>query len=559
MSFDIYKNHFESFKQFPLRPQQVKALSFISESTKPIVVVRAPCGVGKSLVGMMVAAMAGGATYLVSSKPLQHQLRHEFEEAKLLMGRNNYSCIAYSGLDCSDCTHTKDHPCSSKYNCLYEVVKRSVLNAKYKILNYPYFLFESNFVGRFSNPQQTLICDEADCLEGVMANFTNLSVSGGLLKKVGMRLPHKKTANSEKSLNVWREWASQLKNKLLTELLRIEKLINDEGVKIGGHPEIFIKQLNHVDRTIGQIDTFLSTVDSGWIMEPKTVYGTDLEGVDFKPIWINKSLAKDCFFQHGNRFILMSATFPPIEVLAKVLGCKTGDIDYVELDSDFPVENRMVYSLGAVDLTSKTIDNELPKLSAHIQHILTNGFKYKDKSYDTVNTKGIIHTVSYKINKYIVEHDTTGRIITHDGRNQQEIINKFLDSDKPLVLASPSITRGIDLKDDLGRFCIWAKMPFLSLGDKLTKSRAYAGKVGNTWYTSMAIQALEQGCGRIVRHKDDYGVSIMLDRQINKAVARHKHYFSNSFLKAFKIVFSKQWNEPDYDALLSNNCDDLPF
>ena len=47
---------------------------------------------------------------------------------------------------------------------------------------------------------------------------------------------------------------------------------------------------------------------------------------------------------------MMSATFPPAEIMGKLLGRPPGDFDYLDLDSSFPVESRMVYSLGVADL-----------------------------------------------------------------------------------------------------------------------------------------------------------------------------------------------------------------
>ena len=53
------------------------------------------------------------------------------------------------------------------------------------------------------------------------------------------------------------------------------------------------------------------------------------------------------------------------------------------------------------------------------------------------------------------------RLITHDKENKTEVIEKFIKSDEPLVLISPSMGEGVDLPGDLCRFQIIYKLPFL--------------------------------------------------------------------------------------------------
>ena len=94
------------------------------------------------------------------------------------------------------------------------------------------------------------------------------------------------------------------------------------------------------------------------------------------------------------------------------------------------------------------------------------------------------------------------------GSNRQEILNEFYESDEPLVLISPSLSEGLDLKDDLSRFCIICKVPYASLGDPWVKARM---EKNNIWYTINAAQTLIQMTGRSIRSETDYCDTYILD------------------------------------------------
>ena len=97
---------------------------------------------------------------------------------------------------------------------------------------------------------------------------------------------------------------------------------------------------------------------------------------------------------------------------------------------------------------------------------------------------------------------------------------------------SPSSERGSSFNDDMCRFIIFAKAPFLNLGDKMTSTRAYSGKMGNFWYKSNACQTVVQGAGRGMRHKDDYCVTYLLDGNITKMMIDSPKLFPKWFRDA---------------------------
>ena len=513
------KFQLDRFANFDFRPGQVDALKFILESQRPIKVLTAPTGSGKSLTGIIAGMDHSRFLYLCSSKQLQSQLEKEFPECKVMWGRNNFPCTAFTDLTASECPHRtinlqtaspliRDMVKLCKSKCPYEIRKQEVLNHKYQILNYSYFLFEGNFIGRFSD-YPIIICDEADTIEGILSNFILLRISKRQLDLLEIKPPKRKTSTAKDSMDVWKTWAEKIENKVTARKSLILGRLDDMTPDNFGFQGLS-REVEMLKNFIFKLDVFIESMDDTWLFDEVTDFRGKIQAYEFKPTWLSPALVQKFFLRHADSFVFMSATFPPAHILAKILGLHVGDIDHLEIASSFPVENRTVYLDPVGDLSFKTFDQDIPKILDRLRRILV----------DHKNEKGIIHTVSWKLNKAIMGMESTQkhRLITHDASNKFEILEKFIESKEPLVFVSPSSTRGIDLPDELCRFCVIAKMPYQSLGDKLVKSRVYGSSIGNVWYSSDAAQEVVQATGRGVRSKTDWCITYILDKQAVKRI-----------------------------------------
>jgi len=220
----------------------------------------------------------------------------------------------------------------------------------------------------------------------------------------------------------------------------------------------------------------------------------------------------------------MSATFPPKAVLSQMLGLPTGDIEYIEIPSTFPAANRPVVINPVADMGYKTFNNSLPRLLKTIEKIL------KKHSHE----KGIIHTVSWKLNEAVMGMGNP-RLVSHNSHDKDEQLGRFIKSPDG-VFVSPSSTRGVDLPDDKCRFVIIAKAPFQSLADKLVASRVYGSGLGAFWYRAICAQDIVQASGRGVRHQDDYCVTYLLDKQIEKLVVDNQNLFPGYWKEALDYI-----------------------
>ena len=203
--------------------------------------------------------------------------------------------------------------------------------------------------------------------------------------------------------------------------------------------------------------------------------------------------------------IFMSATTGSYEEFCREMGLRPAEGVFFDLPSTFPIENRKVFSMnvGAMNHGNKsTLLGEDGDFTNMVRSILN---QHK-------GVRGVIHTVSYdnaktlKDNFGFMNEGWTRLVIVPRGT----IVNAdYLNSlPKDAVIMSPSVSEGVDLKDDLARFQIILKVPFGNLGDPWMKAKLTRS---SEWYENRAATEVAQMIGRVVRSETDYGNTYILD------------------------------------------------
>ena len=524
---DQSKLSYSSFAQSPFRPGQREAIDFIYNSPKKIVVVVAPTGAGKSILEMVSGNMYPRFSYLVSSNKLQNQIISDFPEAVSMKGRSNYNCSRFANITCADCSHSDSSQCSFKHNgCQYERAKHRCLKSNRQILNYHYFITEANYIGNFSD-YPFVVCDEGDVVEQVLSGIVSLHISVKRIHELGLRMPKYKSFTATHAIKDWQNWCREADRALNNQIaIFSDRIINMNT----GTPEYFTasKALRFYTSMQSNVSLFSQSLDDTWVVDLKSNNNIPIS-YSLKPSWLNKQLVEKYFWRHGDKFLLMSATFPTKDVLAELLGLYSADIDIIEMPSTFPVENRKVLLCYTANLKSNGKDgidpNEMSNILKKVQQLLGKH----------PHEKGIIHTVNWKINDAIMSIGDD-RLITHDALNKHDQLSRFMSSDRPLVFVSPSSARGIDLKDDLGRFSIIVKAPYPNLADKLVSTRLYSKSgVGANWYASITAQEIVQMAGRCVRHDQDYATTYILDTLACNMIAQRSYLFPRYFIEACDV------------------------
>jgi ATP-dependent DNA helicase DinG len=99
------------------------------------------------------------------------------------------------------------------------------------------------------------------------------------------------------------------------------------------------------------------------------------------------------------------------------------------------------------------------------------------------------------------------------------LLERFRATPHAVLLATASFWQGVDVAGDALSCVIVDKLPFASPGDPVTAARietvtARGGDAFADYQVPLAILALQQGLGRLLRHRTDRGVLAILDPRL---------------------------------------------
>lgn len=501
------------------RPGQRETVEWIADQLESrrngkVAALDAPTGEGKSLDAIAALKLVGGkGIVFMATKPLQLQYHDHFPDAAIIWGRENYKCLRFPGteLTAADCTHRKYSPCPKIGICPYKQAERAAQDAPLVIANYSYGLHKMNLSDGFPG-HKTHIDDEADQIDGETMKFVSLTLTRHQLEQCQIEPPEYKT-----KLDSWLKWARPTLEKVKRQLGELESRLEPFLKAQKEPPKSLMFELLHYQRLDSKLKMFTDLVDESWVPELDNP-----EKWVFKPTFVRRfgHLLTD----HADKILAMSATL----LSAKDWGWNLGiddDIPFRRNRSTFPKEIRPIAPVPAGDFSYKETTPESKDMMVRVIDGLMD--KHAEE-------KGIIHAISYPTAEYIINNSRhQDRLISHrDAGTRTQALDQLISSDSPLVLVSPSFGRGVDLFGDRARFQIIVKLPFMQLKDKQTKKRRWSGKMGERWFVLECVRAIVQMSGRIVRSKDDYGITYILDSRFERFYQQMRRDFPSWFREA---------------------------
>ncbi len=518
-----YQTH---FPYSSIRPEQDTAMQFALDafnSDKRFVIIEAGTGVGKSAIGYTIAKTLDSPSYfLTTQKILQEQYMKDFGTLGMrsLKSSSNYRCQFYKSKDCSTSlremkvSQDKRFKAACGGGCIYKKAKAAFVNEKLGVTNFAYFLAETMYSGRLE-PRDLLVVDEAHNVETELSKFIEITISEHFAKGVlKLKVPELKTTAQVI------KWVREVYNPKLKSVKRfMESQI--EKYSLGSQMDLFVslaKRFELIDKHGCKVDRFLDVYDKeNWVMNIGNTEKTGTRKFEFKPIDI-APFAEDYLFRSGKKVLMMSATIMNKDAFCQVLGIEQSECEFISIPSPFPRENRPIIFSPVASMTMKNIDTSLPKLAEAVKAILAEHPK----------EKGIIHCHSYKIANYLKKNIRSRRLLIHDSSNRDRILFKHTNGKQPTVLLSPSMSEGVDLKDDSSRFQILCKVPYPYLGDKLVSKRMRKWK---WWYPLQTAKTIVQSVGRSVRSNSDHAVTYILDSNWGYFYEKNKDVFPDDFKK----------------------------
>jgi ATP-dependent DNA helicase DinG len=102
---------------------------------------------------------------------------------------------------------------------------------------------------------------------------------------------------------------------------------------------------------------------------------------------------------------------------------------------------------------------------------------------------------------------------------RSQLLRQFRETPHSVLLATSSFWQGVDVVGDALSCVIIDKLPFASPGDPITAARieairARGGEPFDEYQVPLAILALQQGLGRLIRHRHDRGLMAILDPRL---------------------------------------------
>lgn len=356
-----------------------------------------------------------------------------------------------------------------------------------------------------------VLVHNCDTLEDQLMSFTELTITQRQLQRLDVPPPRYKT-----KFESWVEWATATLSATSRDLAALEALSANKDTW-STEDVTLIRRKRDLSRLVSKLRFFVSEVDKNWIWYP----GEDRWS--FKPVWVSK-YSTNALWKHAKKVLGMSATIlDPRQVSVNTgLLLENRKYDYIQMPSPFPKEHRPVLYEPCADVTNRYMDTALPMLAKAVQKILD---KHPDDHI-------LIHTVSYKIRDYLMKKVASKRFVTHSTSDRTTVLENFKKSQKPLVLLSPSMDRGVDLPEEECRVVVIAKMPYPDLGDNQITRRVHASKDGDNWYAHKTVSKIIQMSGRAVRSEADYATTYIIDSQFKRIYDEHRDMFPRWWLEA---------------------------
>ena len=172
----------------------------------------------------------------------------------------------------------------------------------------------------------------------------------------------------------------------------------------------------------------------------------------------------------------------------------------------------------------------------------TQSVLYLPRTMPAPNTKGFTDAVAQEVRSLL--HITSGRAFLlftsyanlHDVHDKLEstvpfpllaqgtaprsvLLREFRETPNAVLLATASFWQGVDVSGDTLSCVVIDKLPFASPGDPLTAARMEnieqnGDNPFSEYQVPLAILALLQGLGRLLRHRSDRGVLALLDPRL---------------------------------------------
>lgn len=527
------------FEEF--RPCQIEAAEHVMNSDKRADGLCLPLGSGKSVAALLLAKATGMRTaILTSTRGLSDQYANEFQGMLYdIRGKTNYQCAHLPHLSCrwgkhEGCVYHKSVSSSTgdqfeivDPHCTYEGARKQAQVESIVGTNYAYWIRANQFTRGLEtkdNPFELLVCDEAHILLQELSRSLQVNLSESKLRELGFEnYPHSDW------LEEWVGWTNEHSAAIGMQLEEathhLKRSLRGSNLKEMREKVYRLEELKEA------ADSIVRMSIKEWVVEMQT--GTR-EGRkwQFDCAW-PANWAEARLFCGIPKIVLMSGTLRPQTM--SMIGLKKEVRSFREWPRQFPASNTPIYHVPTVRMNKDVTPEKLELWMETIDRIC--------RAETNLGYKGLVLTVSYDRQKYIMQHSEFGPsgsdiIIANtqdpDSETASQAADRFREKNGPALLVSPSFGTGWDFpsedkdgKDTRCHFIIIGKLPFPMFKTKVMQARL--ARMPN--YTAqICMQDLVQMTGRVSRTFKGWSRVYIVDDSITYFMLRSKDlapgYFS---------------------------------
>lgn len=510
-----------------------------------VVIIEAPPGFGKSAVNVAVAKSFNSAYIITTQKVLQDFYANEYK-LPVIKGRQNYTCLITGGTaDNGPCQlfnppkasnkktsqknfnfNKNNYYCKLKDDCPYEIAKKECADSPVCVMNMTYsFHMPPEFTER-----ELIIVDEAHNLDDTILDFVTKTIKktdvlkdtpvdttiqeciGYMMSKRKEMLDYIETNNiKQKRIGDKLIYKIKEEEKTREKISKGLKKEIEKGINQISKIHFEIVEEENIMKEIRELDNDISK-GYGWVAKD------NLTSITFTPLTVGRFL-NELLWERGNKILCTSATFLDKDRFMKETGLNGKTATFKSVPSSFNKKNRLIYYIQTGKMSYNHREKTLPILAKKVNQIC--------KEYKGDNI--IVHAHTYKnINDIAKLIKTDKEIILQSKIDREKSLDNFKRG-KNKIFLSVKMTEGIDLKDDMCRVNILAKVPFGITVDKRIKERM---KTDIKWYYWKTIIEIVQAYGRTTRSEYDYSDTYILDSDFGRLYSNNTQMFPEWFKEA---------------------------
>ena len=248
--------------------------------------------------------------------------------------------------------------------------------------------------------------------------------------------------------------------------------------------------------------------------DPDFVYYLETRGrglyLRASPVDVSR-IVRDALFDRMRAIVLTSATLAvdaSFEYVKGRLGIKEADELRVPSEFDFATQALLYLPRRLPSPKAPTFAEAAARETIEILK------RSRGRAFVLFTSYAVLRTV-----QRFVEMSIPYPILVQGTAPRSVLIDQFRSTPNAVLLATSSFWQGVDVVGEALSCVIVDKLPFASPGDPVVAARIEAirdrgGDAFAEYQVPLAILALQQGLGRLIRHRSDRGVLAVLDPRL---------------------------------------------